>query len=198
MPFTVATDDCAAVMPKAFFGVVTVALTLTAYGCDANRVPPPAPLSPSPVPDQTTLRPTVEAFPFPPGEMWRLTTTIVSLEGSVCFWTWPIGKKFDWTLLVDRSGAQVRFIYDPHNPHDNLLFVGTVNDRSFTAASETYHSHWGCSGSATLFSSVVGNFSPDGRRLSGHERLTYRVDRGGELTITFEWDATPSEESRIR
>jgi hypothetical protein len=129
MPFTVTADYPVAVTLKAFFSGMTVALTLTGYGCNADRVPP-TPLSPSPtVQNQNPA-------PNPPapnrnlaGELWRLSTTIVSLEGAVCFYTWPVGKTFDfWTLSVERNGAQVRFVYDVNNPHDNLLFAGAVND----------------------------------------------------------------------
>ena len=133
----------AAMTPKALFSLLAVALLLTGYGCGADRAPG-TPVSPSPmVPDA----------PPPPGpgpdrnvagELWKLTTTIVSLEGSVCFWTQPVGTTFDrWTLSVERTGSQVRFVYDVNNPHDNLLFVGTVNEQqSFTAASDTYRSYW--------------------------------------------------------
>jgi hypothetical protein len=31
----------------------------------------------------------------------------------------------DWILSVGRKGAQVRFVYDVRNEHDNLLFSGT-------------------------------------------------------------------------
>jgi hypothetical protein len=200
MPFTVTADYPVAVTLKAFFSGMTVALTLTGYGCNADRVPP-TPLSPSPtVQNQNPA-------PNPPapnrnlaGELWRLSTTIVSLEGGVCFYTWPVGKTFDfWTLSVERNDAQVRFVYDVNNPHDNLLFVGAVNDQAFTAASDEYRSYWVCSGSVTLSSSVVGSFSSDGRTLSGRERLTYRrVDGGGDLTITYQWSATRIEESATR
>ena len=134
---------------------------------------------------------------MPGGELWKLSTTIVSLEGAVCFWHWPVGKTFDfWTLSVERNGAQVRFVYDVYNLHDNLLFVGAVNDQAFAAASDEYRSFWACSGSVTLSSAVVGSFSSDGGTLSGRERLTYRrVDGGGDLTITYEWSATRIEES---
>ena len=190
MPFKVTADYPAAVTLKVFCSVLMVAFTLTGYGC-ADRVPP-TPVSPSPtVQDRNPApNPTVQDR-NPAGELWKLTTTIVSLEGAVCFWTQPVGKKFDnWTLSVERNGAQVRFVYDVNNPHDNLLFVGAVNDHSFTAASDTYRSRWACSGGVTFSSSVVGSFSSDGRTLSGRERLTYRVDGGGDLTITFEWNAT--------
>ena len=176
---------------KAFFRAATLGLTLTACSCHADRVPP-TPVSPSPVvpPLNTSVRDL-----YPPGELWRLTTTIVGLEGGVCFWSWPVGKTFDWTLSVDRNAAQVRFVYDVNNPHDNLLFVGAVNDRSFTAASNTYHSSWMCSGGVTLSSSVLGSFSADGRMLSGRERLTYRQDdERAALTITLEWTAARIEE----
>jgi hypothetical protein len=129
-------------------------------------------------------------------ELWRLTTTIVSLEGSACFWTQPIGRKIDdWTLSVERSGAQVRLLYDVHNPHDNSLFVGTLNGQSFSAVSDTSRSSWRCAPNVTISSSVVGSFSSDGRTLSGRERLVYRVDGGSDfggtdLIITFEWNAT--------
>jgi hypothetical protein len=191
MPTPVTADYLAAVTVKVFVSVLTGALALTGYGCNADRVPP-TPLSPSstvqgqnPAPS-----PTVQDR-NPAGELWKLSTTIVSLEGAACFWTHPLGKKFDnWTLSIERNGAQVRLVYDVNNPHDNLLFVGAVNEQSFTAASGTYHSAWLCSGSVTLSSSVVGSFSPDGRTLSGRERLTYRVDGGGDLTVTLEWNAT--------
>jgi hypothetical protein len=129
---------------------------------------------------------------FPPksaGELWDLTTTIVSLEGSACFWPHPVGKKFDWTLSVERNGAQVRLVYDVNNPHDNLLFVGPVHDQSFSAVSDTYRSFWQCAGGVTISSSVIGTFSSDGRTLSGQERLIYRVDGGSELIIALEWNA---------
>jgi hypothetical protein len=84
----------------------------------------PAPISPSPM---------VPGAPPPPGlernsqgELAGLTTAIVSLEGSACFWPHPVGKKFDWRLSVERNGVQARFEYDVNNPHDNFLFVGEV------------------------------------------------------------------------
>jgi hypothetical protein len=114
----------------------------------------------------------------------------VALEGSACFWPHPVGKKFDWTLSVERNGAHVRFVYDVNNPHDNLSLVGAVEEQSFTAVSDTYRSGWQCAGGVTISSSVVGSFSSDGHTLSGHERLMYRVDDGSELIITLEWTAT--------
>jgi len=189
MPFKVTANYRAAVTLKLFFSVLTVALALTGYGCGADRG-----LS-TPV----SASPTVRDGPLPPGmgpdrdsagELWSLTTAIVSLEGSACFWPHRVGKKFDWTLSVDRNGAEVRFVYDVNNPHDNLLFVGAVHEQSFTAESDTYRSAWQCAGGVTISSSVVGSFSSDGRTLSGRERLIYRVNGGSELIITFEWDAT--------
>ena len=50
--------------------------------------------------------------------MWSLTTTIVSLEGSACFWSQPVGKKFDWTLSIERNAEEVRFVYDVNNPDE--------------------------------------------------------------------------------
>jgi hypothetical protein len=108
----------------------------------------------------------------------------------VCFWPHPVGKKFDWTLSVELNGAQVRFVYDVNNPHDNLSFVGAVHEQSFTAASDTYRSGFQCARSVTISSSVVGSFLSDGRTLSGRERLIYRVEGGSELIITLEWNAT--------
>jgi hypothetical protein len=123
--------------------------------------------------------------------LWRLTTTIVGLEGSACFWRAAVGASFDnWTLSVERNGAEVRFLYDVNNPHDNALFVGQVNGSSFSAASDTYRSFWMCAGNVSISTSVTGSFSPDGRALSGRERLVYRVDGGGELIISLDWSAT--------
>jgi hypothetical protein len=123
--------------------------------------------------------------------LWSLTTTIVSLEGSECFWTGTVGQKIDsWILSVERSGTQVRLVYDVNNPGDNLLFVGAVNDQSFTAVSDTYRAGFPCARKVTFSSSVVGNFSSDGRMLSGLERMIYRVDGGSELIITKEWNGT--------
>lgn len=181
---------------KAFSTVLTIALIWTGFGCHADRAAPPTPLSPAPtVQDRNPAPSPTLQDRFPGVELWRLSTTIVSLEGSVCFWTSPVGKKFDdWILSVDRKGAEVRFVYDVRNEHDNLLFSGAVNDRSFTAASDTYRSYWACSGSTTLSSSLSGSFSADGRTLHGRERLTYRQEDGrADLTITFEWDATRIE-----
>ena len=187
MSFKVTAEYLAAVTLKGFLSVLTVAVALTGYGC-ADRGPS-TPISPSP-----TVLGVPPPDPKPPdpnstGELWRLTTTVVSLEGSACFWPHPVGKKFDWTLSVERNEPQVRFVYDVYNPHDNLLFVGAVHEQSFTAVSDTYRSAWQCAGGVTLSSSVAGSFSPDGGKLSGRERLIYRVDGGGELIITLEWDA---------
>jgi hypothetical protein len=188
MPLRLTADYLAAVALKVLFSVLTVALALTGYACGADRGPG-TPVSPSP---------TVLGGPPPPGmgpdrnsagELWSLTTTIVSLEGSACFWPHLVGKKFDWTLSVEQNEAQVRFVYDVNNPHDNLLFVGAVHQQSFTAASDTYRSAWQCSGGVTISSSVAGSFSSDGSTLSGRERLIYREDGGSELIITLEWSA---------
>ena len=190
MPFTVIADYLAAVTLKVFFSVLTVAVALTGYGCDADGRHR-NPVFPSP---------TVLDAPPPPGmgpdrnaarELWSLTTTIVSLEGSACFWTQPVGRKIDsWRLSVERNGAQVRFVYDVNNPGDNLLFVGAVNEQSFTAVSDTYRSGSPCARNVTFSSSVVGSFSSDGQMLSGLERLIYRVVGGSDLIITMEWNAT--------
>ena len=191
MPFKVAADDRAAVTLKVLLSVLTVALTLMGSGCGADGGPS-TPVSPSPTVPDASPPPGMGPNHNLVGELWRLTTTIVSLEGSACFWTQPVGAKFDsWTLSVERSGAQVRFLYDVNNPHDNLLFVGAVNEQSFTAASDTYRSSWQCATHVTFSSSVVGSFSSDGRTLSGRERLIYRVDGGSELIITLGWNATP-------
>jgi hypothetical protein len=166
---------------KVFFSVLTVALTLTGYGCSADRGPA-TPLSPSSTGQDRN----------PAGESWRLTTTIVSLEGTACFWTRPVGAKADgWILSIERNGPQVRFLYDVNNPSDNTLFVGTVNEQSFTAASDTYHGWWSCSGNVAVSSSVIGSFSSDGRTLSGRERQMYRADGGSVLIVTLDWNATP-------
>jgi hypothetical protein len=89
---------------------------------------------------------------------------------------------------VERVGEQVRFRYG--NVHDHILFVGDVKEQSFTAASDTYHSFWQCSGGVTFSSSVVGSFSSGGHTLSARERLIYRVQGGSELIIILEWNAT--------
>jgi hypothetical protein len=190
MPFKVAADYLAPSALTAFFSVLTVVVALTGYGCDADGrhrspvFPSPtvldAPPPPGPGPDRNAAR-----------ELWSLTTTIVSLEGSACFWTQPVGAKIDsWTLSVERSGTQVRLVYDVNNPGDNMLFVGAVNEQSFTAVSDSYRGGFPCARNVTLSSSVVGSFSSDGHMLSGLERLIYRVDGGGELIITLEWNAT--------
>jgi hypothetical protein len=189
MPFRVIADHLATVTLKAVFSVLTVGLALTGSGCGSDSGDSP-PVLPNPTVVNQPPPPPPVPNPNVPGELWSLSTAIVSLEGSACFWSQPVGKKIDWTLSVERNGAQVRFVYDVNNPHDNLLFVGTVNEQSFTAASDTYHSFWQCSGGVTLSSSVVGSFSSDGHTLSGRERLIYRADGGGsELIVTFEWNA---------
>jgi hypothetical protein len=105
----------------------------------------------------------------------------------MCFWKQPVGATFDnWTLSVERRDEQVRFLCDVYNWHDNMLFVGAVKGQSFTAVSDTYSSSWPCAGSVTIFSSVVGSFSSDGRALSGRERLIYRVHGGSELIVTMQ------------
>ena len=191
MPFKVTADYPPAVTLKVFFSALTAALALMGYGCGAGRGPsspvsPSATVLPSPTPPPS---PTV-LDRNPAGELWSLTTTIVSLEGAACFWTQPVGARFDnWTLSVERSGAQVRFVYDIHNPHDNSSFVGSIKEQSFTAVSDTSRSSWQCARDVTISSSVVGSFSSDGRTLSGRERLMYRVNGGSDLIITFDWNA---------
>ena len=190
MPFKVTADCVAAKTLKVFFGVLTVALALTGYGCGADDGPS-TPVSPSPMVRDAPPSPGMPPDRNTAGELWTLATRIVSLEGSACFWTQPVGAQFNnWTLSVERNGAQVRFVYDVNNPHDNLQFVGAVNDLSFTAMTDTYRSSWGCAPNVTISSSVVGSFSSDGRTLSGRERLIYQVVGGSELIITFEWNAT--------
>ena len=175
-----------AVTMKVFSSVLTLALTLTGYGCRADRAPA-TPLSPSPT-VQVSPIPTVQDR-NPAAESWRLTTTVVSLEGAACFWTQPVGRKVDgWILSIERNGPQVRFLYGA--THDDMLFVGAVTEQSFTAASDTYRGWWACSGNVTISSSVIGSFSSDGRTLSGRERLMYQVDGGSALPITWEWNAT--------
>src|SRR5688572_30539387 len=99
MRFTFTADCLAALARKASASGLTVALTLAGYGCNADRIPPP-PLSPGPA--AQVQAPAPPAPPAPPGprvpggELWKLTTTIVSLEGAVCFWHWSVGKTFDF------------------------------------------------------------------------------------------------------
>jgi hypothetical protein len=200
MPFKVITHHLTAVTLKRVFSVLTVALALPGHGCGGDRgdntpvLPSPTVLNEPPPP------PTPGVWPNPllAGELWNLTTTIVSLQGSACFWPHPVGKTFDWTLSVERDGAQVRFVYDVYNPHDNLLFVGTVNEQSFTAASNSYGSFWQCSGGVTFDASVLGRFASDGRTLSGRERFIYRLSGGRELIITSEWNAKRIQEAAGR
>jgi hypothetical protein len=163
--------------------VAPVAVLLLAGACSETA----APAAPTQVPlPNPTVLPRITVVE----ELWELTTTIVSLEGSACFWTHPVGATFDsWTLSVERSGTQVRFTYDVNNPHDNVLLEGAVNELSFTAVSGASRGGWRCSGNLTFSSSVVGSFSSDGRSLSGRERQMYRVDGGGELIVTLEWNA---------
>lgn len=175
---------------RVLLSVLTLALALTGYGCDADRGPS-TPISPTPPVVVPPTTPTPGPAPNHPGDLWSLTTTVVSLEGSACFWPHPVGKTFvNSTLSVERNEPQVRFVYDVNNVHDNLSFVGTVNEHSFAAASGTYSSGWQCAPHVTISSSVVGTFSSDDRTLTGLERLTYRVVGGNELTITLEWNAT--------
>jgi hypothetical protein len=159
-----------------------VVLLMLLAACGSSGPTSPTGTTPPPAPPRVD-------FPLPSGELWRLTTAIVSLEGSACFWPHPVGKTFDWTLSVERNGGQVRFVYDVYNPHDNLSFVGAVQEQSFTAVTDTYRSFWQCVGGQTISSSVVGSFSSDGHTLSGRERLIYRGDGGKELIITLEWNA---------
>jgi hypothetical protein len=175
-------------MRELISGVLTI-LVLMGWACAGDRGAA-VPAGPTPITVDAPRPTTTAPQPSAPGELWRLTTTIVGLEGSACFWTHPVGATFDnWTLSVERNGANVRFIYDVNNPHDNALFVGAVNGSSFTAASDIYRSSWACSGAVSISTSVAGSFAPDGRALSGRERLVYRVEGGSELIVSFEWSA---------
>src|SRR4030095_11606795 len=112
MPFRVIADHLATVTLKAVFSVLTVGLALTGSGCGSDSGDSP-PVLPSPTVVNAPLPPpTPGVWPNPllAGELWNLTTTIVSLEGSACFWSHRVGKKFDWTLSVARDGAQVGFV----------------------------------------------------------------------------------------
>jgi hypothetical protein len=200
MPFKVITDHLAAVTLKRVFSVLTVALALPGHGCRGDRGDN-TPVLPSPtVLNEPRPPPTPGVWPNPllEGELWNLTTTVVSLEGSACFWPHPVGKTFEWTLSVERDGAQVRFVYDVYNPHDNVLFVGTVKEQSFAAASNFYGSSWQCSGGVTFSASVLGHFASDGRTLSGRERFIYRLSGARELIITSEWNAMRIREAAGR
>ena len=106
MPFKVTAGYPVAVTLKVSCNIVMVAFTLTGYGC-ADRVPP-TPVSPSPtVQDINPVPNSTVQDRTPAGELWKLTTTIVSLEGSACFWTQPVGAKFDgWTLLSSAAGRR--------------------------------------------------------------------------------------------
>jgi hypothetical protein len=188
MPLNIAADYLAAVTLKVLFGAAIVALALTWYGCGTERGPS-TPVSPSSPVIDAPSPPGSGPDPDLPGELWRFTTTVMSLEGSACFWNLPVGARIDnWAFSVERVGEQVRFRYG--NVHDHILFVGDVKGQSFTAVSDTYSSSWPCAPSVTISSSVVGSFSSDGRALSGRERLIYRVHGGSELIITMQWNAT--------
>jgi hypothetical protein len=57
MSFTVPHDYCAAVTLQAVFRDLTIAITVTGFGCYGDRVPTPTPLAPSPtVQNQTSLQ----------------------------------------------------------------------------------------------------------------------------------------------
>lgn len=165
-------------------------LACGAWGCSSDRSGGSLP-SPTPTVVQAPQPTTFSPLPAPAGELWRLSTSVESLEGSACFWTHAVGTRFDnWTMSVDREGSQVRFVYDVNNPHDNVLLTGTVTGTGFTAESEIYRSMWACSGAVTITSSVAGSFSGDGRALSGRQRLIYRGS-DSELIITLRWSASP-------
>ena len=161
----------------------SVMLAVLLSACGSSRPTSPTGTTPPSAP------PPLVNFPLPSGELWNLTTVIVSLEGSACFWSQPVGKKLEWTLSVERKGTEVRLLYDVYNPHDSLSFVGAVHEQSFTAATDTYRSFWQCAGGQAIAASVVGSFSSDGHTLSGRERLTYRGDGGNELIVTSDWNA---------
>jgi hypothetical protein len=167
--------------------LMVVALALTWYGCGTERGPS-TPVSPSPPVVNAPSPPGRGPDPDLPGESWKFTATVMSLEGSACFWNQPVGARINWGLWVERLGEEVRF--REGNVQDYILFVGEVKEQSFTAVSDTYSSSWQCAPRVTFFSSVSGHFSPDGHTLSARERLIYRVVGGGELIITLQWDAT--------
>lgn len=173
-------------------GILTALVAVAGAGCSGDRGLG-VPVSPSAM--TTPASPTPGTLPIPAGtDLWRLTTTILSIDGSACFWTQPVGARFDqWTLGVEQRGQDVRFVYDVNNPHDNVAFMGTVTDRAFTATSDDHHGSWQCAPAVTFSSSVVGSFSSDGRTLSGRERLVYRVSGGSQLAVTLDWHATRSD-----
>ena len=75
MPSKLTADFLAAVPVKVFVSALTLSLALTGYGCGADRGPG-TPISPSPMVPGAPPGPDRNSQ----GELWGLTTAIVSLE----------------------------------------------------------------------------------------------------------------------
>lgn len=149
---------------------------------------------------------------FDPGGLyWRLTKTSVPVPvPQTCpFPAASVGQTTEYLLDVRRGPNTVTLLYDIRNyPTDNYPELrGTVVGDSFTAASSVTNpapptdagivpTVCGLQGAWQLDAQVVGQFSPDGRLLTGKETWTYRFPTGHTLVQAWDWKAIAPSAAR--
>ena len=149
------------------------------------------------------VAPTPPAAPVPAsqpvalqGDLWDLTSTLRSVAGDVCgIYAPTIGRSIDWIMVVERTATSVRLLYDVRNyPTDHVEYASPLTGDAFEGVS-TYGFGWPqrCGGRQYQWSGsghVAGQFSADGRTISGREEWNYATASGDEQRLFFDWTAT--------
>ena len=122
-------------------------------------------------------------------ELWNLTRTFTGHTGSEgCNLALDqVGHTSESMLLVQRSNASLRFFTADHNNYVGLL-AGSEFLAAVTEAGPTLQ----CGEAPLSFRTearVSGQFSPDGRSLTGTETSVFLLESGKTITRRWDWQA---------
>jgi len=138
--------------------------------------------------------PTPSAAPSPTAsvgsQLWNLTVTYAGHTGpAACLAAFDptvVQAPIVGTVAIRRSDDSI----DVTTEHDH--YVGTVVGDAYSATDSDTGS-WQCGATRFNFRTeghVSGNFSADGRSLTGEEGVVFRLESGDTITRRWVWSAT--------
>jgi hypothetical protein len=168
---------------------VLVLIVGVSMGCDRESTV----MAPTPPVTQGVFIPYIPPI-VPPENLWLLTRELVSIEGPKnCFSDqYSAYKVQEAQMEVRRGGGTIWFDFDVrYRPLENLVEMGRMNGRSFTAASDPLFLYQICGGvqfNGPYDARVTGSFADDDEHLTGSEVVTYYFS-SGQVVMTYDWKA---------
>jgi hypothetical protein len=98
-------------------------------------------------------------------------------------------------MVVERTATSVRLLYDVRNyPTDHVEYVSPLAGGAFEGTStDGFGFPQTCGGRQYQWRGsghVAGQFSADGRTITGREEWNYATTSGDEQRLFFDWKAT--------